>query len=485
MKKGEIIERRSKRNKKKVIKIINNSKANKHAKHIIKDEDDSNISYKDSTSLNNTEEASLDFVNDKTIIEGNYYGIEETKQDNVLWNNNDGIKNQNIKGNFNIKSYLHKKNKNKLNNKINNICQLFNLGLKHKEEILNIFSIIYLFRMCVYYLSRNKDFRKEDYWQKFQGQLRNAKIKENVYKLINEKSYKYSILYGWQRIFYKSVVTWKDKKLVNQLLLIIQCELLYHLIGSIVQCISQKRVKVENFHAISPSVHVAHWLLDTFIRHPLCPSQIRSSCITPISVTSLFGLIVNGNRLPIILGIDVCRLVYWSCVTYIMQNRTTQKNYKQLLNIDMLTQFNLPTENFDNIISDTIYNKLDTNHVINKTTQTSRESQITYNNIKNKYQRIKCNYNEFLNYLFNCVNIFGSSVFNQIIKLNEENGYKINNSSKNKYDEINNNSNSGNARNNNDNVNNIIDNLNNNINDILNCIQNSSNNRILNNNFSG
>ncbi|ETW32903.1 hypothetical protein PFTANZ_06379, partial [Plasmodium falciparum Tanzania (2000708)] len=47
-------------------------------------------------------------------------------------------------------------------------------------------------------------------------------------------------------------------------------------------------------------------------------------------------------------------------------------------------------------------------------------------------------------------------------------------------------SNNNNVRNsNNEHVNNIIDNLNNNINDILNCIQNSSNNRVLNNHFSG
>lgn len=146
---------------------------------------------------------------------------------------------------------------------------------------------MYLFRICIYYLGRSKDFRKEDYWQNFQGQLRNAKIKENVYKLLNEKSCKSSLLFGWQRIFYQCVVSWDDEKLVDQLLIIIQSELLYHLIGSVAQSMSQKRVKVEQFYAISPSVHVAHWMIDTFVRHPLCPSKIRSCCITPMTVTSL------------------------------------------------------------------------------------------------------------------------------------------------------------------------------------------------------
>lgn len=104
----------------------------------------------------------------------------------------------------------------------------------------------------------------------------------------------------------------------------LKTEVTFHLVGSLIQIFSirvkdslrssqsptssEKQLK---YSSLSPSVYVAHWLMDQFIRHPLCPSFIRSSIVNRLTWNFLFSLLTNGVHIPTKLAIDSCRMTYW------------------------------------------------------------------------------------------------------------------------------------------------------------------------------
>ncbi|CEL93351.1 unnamed protein product [Vitrella brassicaformis CCMP3155] len=200
-------------------------------------------------------------------------------------------------------------------------------------------NVVRLFRCCIYFISREKDDNVPDYWLPFKPTFDSPRVKQRVYKELNRVSVLKDELYGWQRVFYLAVAmaangqgpgtypphtaggedaspppTAEDSMGFRDALLeVIQSEVLYHLVGSVAQVVSSKQRtgKSPKYCALSPSVHVAHWLLDAFIRHPLAPGGIRRRVATPASWAALFALLVNGSNLPMKLAMDAARISNW------------------------------------------------------------------------------------------------------------------------------------------------------------------------------
>lgn len=172
--------------------------------------------------------------------------------------------------------------------------------------------ILRLFRICVYYISREKDDRALDYWHR----LHPDASSELAASALDVASSKADPLYGWQRVFYQAVCL-GCREPSNTVLHLLQTEVLFHLIGSVAQVTAATRqsrsmdLQGIKFCSLAPSVFVAHWLLDVFVRHPLCPGAVRRATLFPLTYTSLLALIGNGSNIPMKLGVDAARLAHW------------------------------------------------------------------------------------------------------------------------------------------------------------------------------
>lgn len=182
-------------------------------------------------------------------------------------------------------------------------------------EALNL---IRLFRICTYFLSRETDDNLPDYQQPFRLHL-NSEPTDGLLRRLDTHSVVVDPLYGWQRVLYTAAAQWTDEACVERLHRLLQTELLYHLIGSVGQVVSNMRhaKKSPKYCALAPSVYVAHWMMDAFVRHPLCPGSIRRAIVYPLSYSSLFALLINGSNLPLKLGLDAARMTHWMLAKYV------------------------------------------------------------------------------------------------------------------------------------------------------------------------
>lgn len=185
-------------------------------------------------------------------------------------------------------------------------------------------SLLGLFRVCAYFICRERDDNQPDYCQPFR-RLFGAPLSRKRAAQIDGYSAVADPLYGWQRAFYgilycvefgesaTTAETAERRRLASRVLRLLETELLFHLVGSVGQLLSNKqRLKTdERFCPLSPSVFVAHWLMDGFLRHPLSPGVLRRALVSPLTFSSLFALLINGQNVPHVLGLDAARLTQW------------------------------------------------------------------------------------------------------------------------------------------------------------------------------
>ncbi|KAL8272500.1 hypothetical protein Esti_003623 [Eimeria stiedai] len=179
-------------------------------------------------------------------------------------------------------------------------------------------NVLRLFRICTYFLSREKDDNMPDSQQPFRLHVDTEPTRE-LLRQLDRHSVVGDPLYGWQRVFYTAAARWTDAACVQRLHRLLQTELLFHLVGSVSQVVINNTRRGEGstkYCALSPSVYVAHWLMDTFVRHPLCPGSIRRAVVYPLSYSSLFALLINGSSLPFKLGLDAARMTHWLLALY-------------------------------------------------------------------------------------------------------------------------------------------------------------------------
>ncbi|KAH7648349.1 ubiquitin ligase with a HECT domain at the C-terminus [Cryptosporidium bovis] len=272
------------------------------------------------------------------------------------------------------------------------------------------FQLLRIMRICTYFIIRGReDFvfpaahqiiednnhlsPSPDYWLMYRRSLCNdinahsdIVIKKSTEYILNKIDYESVLidkLYSWQRIIYicisKLLYEESDNNLNKNLRSIIvnhlKTEIIFHLVGSIIQIYSIRKIesfknnnssKQLKYSSLSPSVYVAHWLMDQFIRHPLCPSLIRKSIINNLTWNSLFSLITNGVHIPTKLAIDSCRMTYWittlsinnncnkpdqiqgildsicycvSCILSLYESKVSFENDNSLVNINNLPVF--------------------------------------------------------------------------------------------------------------------------------------------------
>ncbi|POM82608.1 HECT-domain (ubiquitin-transferase) family protein [Cryptosporidium meleagridis] len=192
-----------------------------------------------------------------------------------------------------------------------------------------------------------------DYWLMFKRSIYNdihntseISIKESTRKILNRIDSESALtdkLYSWQRLIYVTScyldldeeTNENNDQLVDEAVIektkirriitnFLKTEIIFHLVGSLIQIFSIRIKETSNsqssagnypkqlkYSSLSPSVYVAHWLMDQFIRHPLCPSFIRSSIVNRLTWNFLFSLLTNGVHIPTKLAIDSCRMTYW------------------------------------------------------------------------------------------------------------------------------------------------------------------------------
>ncbi|OII75155.1 ubiquitin ligase [Cryptosporidium ubiquitum] len=264
--------------------------------------------------------------------------------------------------------------------------------LKNQKVISQRFyQIIRIMRICTYFIIRGReDFvfpaahqnmddnnhlsPSPDYWLMFKRSMYNdihnsseISIKDSTKKILNRIDSESTLtdkLYSWQRLIYitacyldmdletdqisdhiiDSLVIEKNqiREIITNFL---KTEVIFHLIGSLIQIFSIRIKETSNgqssgnnskqlkYSSLSPSVYVAHWLMDQFIRHPLCPSFIRSSIVNRLTWNFLFSLLTNGLYIPTKLAIDSCRMTYW-----ITNHKKDQNDHHQTREIINQTQ---------------------------------------------------------------------------------------------------------------------------------------------------
>ncbi|KAL7066003.1 HECT domain-containing family protein, partial [Cryptosporidium serpentis] len=224
------------------------------------------------------------------------------------------------------------------------------------SQLIKCLHIIRLMRICCYFICRGReDFifpaahqniddnnhlsPSPEYWLLYRRPLSNDISQNqqigitnstiNILKRLDSESMLIDKLYSWQKLLYQSEI-WTYQNNIEYYDILQTCimsEILFHLIGSLIQVISIKKnnkintnEKSLSYSSLSPSVYVAHWLMDPLIRHPLCPSGIRNSIVTPYTWNCLFSLLINGIQMPTKLAIDASRVTYWICSKYKMNN---------------------------------------------------------------------------------------------------------------------------------------------------------------------
>ncbi|ORM39580.1 putative E3 ubiquitin-protein ligase protein [Babesia sp. Xinjiang] len=147
-----------------------------------------------------------------------------------------------------------------------------------------------IFRATVIHFLRCYDFNGMDYW--YWGYMAG----EVSVSTMDQYSLSVDPLYSWQRLFYME----PNSTRMNTLLNILFTELLY----SIAMVIHDQH----SYHGLS---HVVHWILDVFLRHPLCNGSIRNRFINKYIWSVLHMMLVNCSALPCKLAVVTCRISTW------------------------------------------------------------------------------------------------------------------------------------------------------------------------------
>ncbi|EKX74252.1 HECT-domain ubiquitin-transferase domain containing protein [Theileria equi strain WA] len=163
--------------------------------------------------------------------------------------------------------------------------QYFVDNLRNKSGAMKILRI---FRASVTHISRSYDFNAMDYWDWI-------KSAHNV-KLDTIDTYSKSVdpLYGWMRLVYISSGTG-----YNNIISIFFTELLYSALMPL--CNPEYHKLLHNFH----------WMLDIFVRHPLCPKYVRDKFVSHYIWEILHILMINLSSLPCKLATVASRFSAW------------------------------------------------------------------------------------------------------------------------------------------------------------------------------
>ncbi|GIX62535.1 HECT/ubiquitin-transferase domain containing protein, putative [Babesia caballi] len=153
-----------------------------------------------------------------------------------------------------------------------------------------------IFRASVTHFVRGFDFSGVDYWN-WGYMARSVKV-----STMDQYSLSVDPLYGWQRMFYME----GNPSRLNAMLNVLFTELLY----CIALLIHDNHGDQRN-HRTHSLAHVVHWVLDGFLRHPLCSGLIRKRFVTCYVWAVLHTLLVNCSALPCKLAVVASRLSAW------------------------------------------------------------------------------------------------------------------------------------------------------------------------------
>ncbi|GFE54294.1 HECT ubiquitin-transferase domain containing protein [Babesia ovis] len=149
---------------------------------------------------------------------------------------------------------------------------------------------IELFRASVQHFIRVYDFNKMDYWH-WVYMAQSVSV-----SCLDKYSSSVDPLYAWQRVFYMEHIPDRLNALCNILL----TELLY--------CIAMVILDQDVNYDLA---HVVHWILDIFLRHPLCNGLIRQRFVSSYVWSVVHILLINSCALPCKLAVVACRLTSW------------------------------------------------------------------------------------------------------------------------------------------------------------------------------
>ncbi|KAK1443133.1 hypothetical protein BgAZ_200090 [Babesia gibsoni] len=155
---------------------------------------------------------------------------------------------------------------------------------------VNPHKAFYIFRSSILHFVRGYDFDCADYWSwAYVGGSVSVKSMDLYSKTVDP-------LYGWQRLFYME----DDVAILKKMLDAMLTELLY--------CVSMIMTDYKRCFGLS---HVVHWILDSFIRHPLSNGIIRKRFVNSYVWGTLHTLLINCSALPCKLAVVASRLTSW------------------------------------------------------------------------------------------------------------------------------------------------------------------------------
>ncbi|GBE60201.1 HECT-domain (ubiquitin-transferase) domain-containing protein [Babesia ovata] len=166
-----------------------------------------------------------------------------------------------------------------------------------------------VFRATIKHFVRSYDFSSVDYWS--WGYMAGSVS----VSCMDQYSFSVDPLYGWQRLFYME----ENPDRLNEMLNVLFTELMY--------CIA---MLIHDHRANHGLAHVVHWILDGFLRHPLCSGLIRKRFLTNYVWSVIHTLLVNCSALPCKLAVVASRLSAWMIPT---------ATPAQLSHIFMVTQY--------------------------------------------------------------------------------------------------------------------------------------------------
>ncbi|CDR94642.1 HECT/ubiquitin-transferase domain containing protein, putative [Babesia bigemina] len=195
-----------------------------------------------------------------------------------------------------------------------------------------------VFRATVKHFVRCYDFNSTDYWH--WGYMAGSVS----VGCMDQYSFSVDPLYGWQRLFYME----KDPSRLDEMLAVLFTELVY--------CVAMLVHDQSAHHGLA---HVVHWILDAFLRHPLCSGSIRKRFVTNYVWSIVHTLLVNCSALPCKLAVVASRLSAWMipvstpaqlseifmvtqyCGTSALHRVTGLCNFYNILDLDTFTNIEL------------------------------------------------------------------------------------------------------------------------------------------------
>lgn len=147
-----------------------------------------------------------------------------------------------------------------------------------------------IFRSSITHFVQGYDFNGRDYW--YWGHIGNSVSVESM----DLYSRTVDPLYGWQRLFYME----GNMGRLTSLLDILFTELLY--------CIA---LVIHDYRRYLYLCDTIHWILDSFIRHPLCSGLIRRRFVSSYVWSVVHTMLVNCSSLPCKLSVIASRLTAW------------------------------------------------------------------------------------------------------------------------------------------------------------------------------